>query len=141
MGHCPASHAAVWSGLREEVSLVHEVSLCRSLASAVTRGAQGRHVESVYVTVGQLRQVVPEAMLHAWTFVVRDTALAGAELHVTSIPAVLACHDCAARSELGPELGFDCHTCGSSHTQLVSGEEFTLTAIDVSEVGATKGEP
>jgi hydrogenase nickel incorporation protein HypA/HybF len=120
---------------------LHEVSLCRSLASAVSRAARGRQVEAIHVDVGQLRQVVPEAMLHAWTFVVRDTALHGAQLRLNSIPAVLACQDCETRSELGPELGFACHSCGSSHTQLVSGEEFTLTAIDVSEIGATKGEP
>ncbi|MBU4206190.1 MAG: hydrogenase maturation nickel metallochaperone HypA, partial [Actinobacteria bacterium] len=52
---------------------MHEVSLCRSLAAAVTRAAGVRRVEAIHVDVGQLRQVVPEAMAHAWTFVVRDT--------------------------------------------------------------------
>jgi hydrogenase nickel incorporation protein HypA/HybF len=120
---------------------MHEVSLCRSLAGAVTRAAGGRQVEAIHVDVGQLRQVVPEAMLHAWTFVVRNTPLAGAELELNSIAAVLACDDCGAAAELGPELGFACHSCGSARTHLTSGEEFTLTAIDVSEIGATKGEP
>jgi hydrogenase nickel insertion protein HypA len=120
---------------------MHEVSLCRSLAAAVARAAADRQVEAIHVAVGQLRQVVPEAMAHAWTFVVRNTSLEGAELQLTSIPAVLGCDDCGASAELGPELGFDCHSCGSPNTHLTSGEEFTLTAIDVSESGATKGEP
>jgi hydrogenase nickel insertion protein HypA len=121
---------------------MHEVSLCRSLAAAVTRAAGDRRVESVFVDVGQLRQVVPEAMAHAWVFVVRNTTLDGAELRLNSIPAVLACSDCGHEAELGPELGFACHRCGSAGTHLVSGEEFTLTAIDVaSGLVPTKGNP
>lgn len=88
-----------------------------------------------------VRQLVPEAMSHAWGFVVRSTCLDGAVLRLNSIPAVLACHDCGTSDELGPELGFDCHSCGSTRTHLTSGEEFTLTAIDVSDArGDTKGE-
>ena len=120
---------------------MHEVSLCRSLAAAVTRAAGARRVEAIHVNVGQLRQVVPEAMAHAWTFVVRDTGLDGAALNLTSIPAVLACDQCGASAELGPELGFDCRTCGSAQTHLSSGEEFILTAIDVSDPGDRRGEP
>jgi hydrogenase nickel insertion protein HypA len=122
--------------------VVHEVSLCRALAASVTRASKGRRVEAVHVDVGQLRQIVPDAMAHAWVFVVRNTSLDGAELQLNPIPAVLACDDCGAEIELGPELGFACHACGSARTHVASGEEFTLTAIDVSEdLGAVKGEP
>lgn len=121
---------------------MHEVSLCRSLAAAVSRAAGQRRVETVLVDVGQLRQVVPEALAHAWVFVVKGTGLEGARLEVNHIPAVLICDECAYQVELGPELGFACQRCGSQNTHLSSGEEFTLTAIDVSEsLGVTKGEP
>lgn len=120
---------------------MHEVSLCRSLASAVGRAAGTRHVTDVFVDVGALRQVVPDALSFAWTFVVRGTALDGAELHLNAIPAVLECDACGRRAELGPELGFSCPSCRSPETHLASGEEFTLTAIDVADpVGATRGE-
>lgn len=108
------------------------MSLCRSLATAVGRAAGTRHVTDVFVDVGALRQVVPDALAFAWTFVVRGTSLDGAELHLNPIPAVLACR-CGTRTELGPELGFTCPACGSTDTHLASGEEFTLTAIDVAE--------
>jgi hydrogenase nickel incorporation protein HypA/HybF len=116
---------------------VHEVSLCRSLASAVGRAAAGRRVTDVFVDVGALRQVVPDAMSFAWTFVVRGTALDGAGLHLNAVPAVLACDACGARTALGPELGFGCRACGSARTHLASGEEFTLTAIDVTDLDDT----
>ncbi len=120
---------------------MHEVSLCRSLATAVGRAAGRRRVTDVFVDIGQLRQVVPDALSFAWTFVVRGTALDGAVLHLNAIPAVIRCDSCGTRTELGPELGFNCPACGSADTRLVSGEEFTLTAIDVADpVGATRGE-
>lgn len=114
------------------------MSLCRSLATAVGRAAGTRRVTDVFVDVGALRQVVPDALAFAWTFVVRGTALDGAELHLNPIPAVLACNACGSRTTLGPELGFGCPACGSSDTHLATGEEFTLTAIDVADpVAAT----
>lgn len=110
---------------------MHEVALCSQLARAVGRAANGRTVVLVEVEVGALRQVVPEALQHAWGFVVRGTALDRAQLRLSLLPAVLACQECGARSTLGPELGFDCRGCGSPATTVVSGEEFRLVAIDV----------
>jgi len=135
--------ARLWNTSRGQVKggEVHEVSLCRSLAAAVTRAAGERRVEAVEVSIGGLRQVVPDAMAHAWTFVVRGTTLDGAALRITSIPAAITCDDCGATTELGPELGFDCRSCGSGHTRVTSGEEFTLTAIDICDPArVTKGE-
>lgn len=110
---------------------MHEVSLCRQLASAVTRAVDGRAVDAVYVEVGELRQVVPEALEYAWTFVVRGTALTGARLVLHQVPAVLRCDDCTRSTRLGPGLGFRCPACSSPRTRLTSGEEFVLTAVDV----------
>ncbi|MCG2801854.1 MAG: hydrogenase maturation nickel metallochaperone HypA [Cellulomonas sp.] len=110
---------------------MHEVSLCRQLAAAVTRATGGRPVETVYLRVGELRQVVPEALEYAWTFVVRGTPLSGSVLELDHVPAVLVCDDCTVSTRLGPELGFRCPACGSARTHLTSGEEFVLTAVDV----------
>jgi len=110
---------------------MHEVSLCRQLAAAVTRATGDREVEAVYVDVGQLRQVVPEAMQFAWTFVVKETSLARARLELRQLPAILVCRDCGTNARLGPELGFYCRACGSTDTELTSGEQFVLTAVDV----------
>lgn len=110
---------------------MHEVSLCHQLARAVTRATGTRRVAAVHVDVGQVRQVVPEAMQHAWGFVVRGTTLGDAELLLRIVPAVLACEDCGARRQLDRRYGFTCEDCGSARTRLVSGEEFVLTAVDV----------
>lgn len=110
---------------------MHEVSLCRQLAAAVTRATGGRSVETVHLRVGELRQVVPEALEYAWTFVVRGTPLDGSTLALDHVPAVLTCDECLLDTRLGPTLGFSCPSCGSARTHLSSGEEFVLTAVDV----------
>lgn len=110
---------------------MHELSLCQQLASAVSRAAGSREVETVHVDLGALRQAVPDAMCFAWEFVVRGTALDGSRLVLRELPAVIRCSQCGARARLGPELGFDCQTCGSPETSVVSGEQFMLRAVDV----------
>jgi hydrogenase nickel incorporation protein HypA/HybF len=120
---------------------VHEVSLSRQLAAAVVRAAAGRRVDAVHVVVGQLRQVVPAALHHAWAFVVRGTVLDAAVLHLDHVPAVLTCDDCGSSTRLGPELGFDCRGCGSRHTHLTGGEEFVLASIDVHDADPTPRGP
>lgn len=117
---------------------MHEVSLCSQLAAAVSRATGARQVDAVFVKVGQLRQVVPETLHHAWTFVVRGTRLEGASLHLDSVPAVLACDDCGRTARIGPELGFGCRACGSARTHLISGEEFVLTAVDVHDAAVAR---
>ncbi len=110
---------------------MHEVSLCRQLASAVLRAVGEREVQEVHIDVGALRQVVPEAMEFAWPIVVRGTALDGARLLMRELPAIITCDECGVQTRLGAELGFDCPACGSSTTRVTSGEEFVLRSVDV----------
>jgi hydrogenase nickel incorporation protein HypA/HybF len=112
---------------------VHELALSQQVASIVSRAATGRVVRSVQVEVGALRQVVPDALASAWQFVIAGTGLARAELQISPTPAVVACQACAAHSQLGPELGFHCRSCGSQQTTVVSGEEFRVLSIDVEQ--------
>lgn len=112
---------------------VHEVALSQQLARMVTRAASGRRVVAVHVEVGHLRQVVPEALHHAWRATTQRTPLASARLVTTAIPAVVRCGSCGADTTLADEPRFDCSACGGTRTTVVAGEEFRLTAIDVDD--------
>jgi hydrogenase nickel incorporation protein HypA/HybF len=119
---------------------MHEVALCRQLAAAVQRAAGPAQVHDVHLDVGALRQVVPETMAYAWPFVVAGTALSRAKLHIRQVPATIRCDGCGEARALGPALGLTCAACGpQASTRIVTGEEFTLVAVDVEECGnATK---
>lgn len=120
---------------------MHELALSQQLAGIVARAAAGRRVCSVQVQVGHLRQVVPDALHHAWTFTVRTTELDGAALVIDEVPVRLHCLDCDQTSEPGERLGFDCLHCQSPRTRVVAGEEFLVTSIDVDEAPPQRKDP
>jgi hydrogenase nickel incorporation protein HypA/HybF len=112
---------------------VHELSLCGAIADIVTRRADGRPVEAVHLRIGQLRQVVPDTLEFCWSMVIADTALDGARLEVERIPAVVRCGQCGAEAPTdAPALA--CGACGGLDVDVVSGDEFVVTALDLTAV-------
>jgi hydrogenase nickel incorporation protein HypA/HybF len=109
---------------------MHELALCGSIASIVERHAAGRRVESVRVRIGQLRQVVPATLEYCWQLVVESTPLDGCALVIDRVAARLRCADCGAEHEMGDEFRFACD-CGSTAVTVVTGEEFTVTSLDI----------
>ena len=52
---------------------MHELSLSRAILDAVVRHAEDRRVNTVELTVGALRQVVPSSLEFYWGIVTRDS--------------------------------------------------------------------
>jgi hydrogenase nickel incorporation protein HypA/HybF len=109
---------------------VHELSLSRAIGQIATRAAAGRRVTRVEVDCGALRQVVPETLTRCWGLTVEGTALAGSELVVNPIPAVIRCAACGAETRLDWPI-LRCGRCDSTEVTLLSGEEFLVRSIDV----------
>ena len=124
--------AALGPGLDPTVTLrgVHELSLCRAIAGAVTEHAAGRQVERVRLRIGHFRQVVPDTLVHCWAIQTDRTDLAGAELEIEAVPAVVECAACGASTTLSLPV-LRCEACDATDVSLVSGEEFLIESIDV----------
>lgn len=114
---------------RGTVALVHELSICASIADIVERHAEGRQVERVHLDIGHLRQVIPETLEYSWDIVVADTDLAGSRLVVDYIPAVISCRECGAVTELADPL-FRCG-CGSIDIDVTSGQELLIRSLEL----------
>lgn len=112
---------------------MHELSLCASIVEIVERARQGRPVETVHVRVGQLRQVVPETLVHCWRLVTEATPLAGSALVVDHVPVVVRCRGCGSRTEVAELLLLACVACGSGRVTVVCGEEFLVTSLEVDD--------
>ena len=108
---------------------MHELSICGSIARLAQEHADGRRVIAVHLDVGHLRQVVPDTLRSSWEFVVDDTALAGSQLIVNYIPAVIHCHGCDASTTLTAPV-FRC-PCGSIDTHVTAGEELSIRSLDL----------
>ena len=111
---------------------MHELSLCRSIGGVVTRSAAGRDVAVVHVRVGALRQVVASTLVYCWELTRHGTDLEGSVLAVEEVPAVIECRFCGASTPLALPV-FVCAGCGGSEVALVSGEEFLVTSLELTE--------
>jgi hydrogenase nickel incorporation protein HypA/HybF len=108
---------------------MHELALCEAIATTVTRHAEGQAVERVEVRIGHFRQVVPDSLQFSWELLTEGTDLAGCELVIDQVPAVISCQACGEQTMLDMPIML-CRGCHSTDVTLVSGEEFQLTSID-----------
>ena len=111
---------------------MHELSLCHAIAGVVKPQAAGRHVDVVRVQVGALRQVVPETLSFCWTLVREHQDMADAELELELVTARVRCRGCGEQSEIESRWSVACPKCQNPDVEVVAGEEFLVTSIDVS---------
>ena len=111
---------------------MHELSLAEAIVDVAVRHAAGRQVSKVEVSVGHLRQVVPEALEFAFGLVAQGTALDGATLAIAHVPAAGRCRACGADSVMD---GFPlcCAVCGGLEMDVLSGEELSVDALEIED--------
>jgi hydrogenase nickel incorporation protein HypA/HybF len=109
---------------------VHELSVAQAIADTASAHARDRAVQKVCVRIGYLRQVVPESLLFSWQLVTDGTPLAGCELEIEHVPAVVRCPACLTDTALDLPV-LVCGSCGGSDVELVSGEEFQFAALEL----------
>jgi hydrogenase nickel incorporation protein HypA/HybF len=108
---------------------MHELALCQAIVDTVVPYAGGRRVARVEVRIGHLRQVVPDSLRFSWELLTDGGHLAGCELVIDHVPAVVLCQTCGARTTLDLPILL-CRTCESSDVTLETGEEFMIVSID-----------
>ena len=107
---------------------MHELAIAEAIASIAEHQGRGRRVTRVEVEVGQLRQVVPDALAFGFELVTQGTALEGAQLALDEIPVRLACRSCAAETE-ADGFPFACKECGSLDVEVTDGEQLQVVAL------------
>jgi hydrogenase nickel incorporation protein HypA/HybF len=111
---------------------VHELSLCEAIADVVRPYADGRHVDVVRVRIGALRQVVPDSLSFCWTLVRDYEDMPDAELELEVVNAEVSCRSCGHRSTITSRWSLLCPQCESADVEVLRGDEFLVTSLDVS---------
>lgn len=110
---------------------MHELSISRAILDTAARHAAGRRVVLVSVTIGALRQVIPESLAFYFQVVSRGTVCEGALLQARSVPARLRC-SCGEEWEL-EEPSFRCLRCGGAQVSVLDGDQLSVESIEVEE--------
>lgn len=111
---------------------MHELSLCQAIAGVVKPYADGRHVDVVRVKIGALRQVVPDSLSFCWTLVRDYEDMPDAELELEFVTAEVKCRTCSRDSTITSHWSLLCPHCGSADVEVLHGDEFLVTSLDVS---------
>lgn len=112
---------------------MHELSICNSMAGIVRKHAAGRGIRTVHVRIGALRQIVPDTLVYCWSLVIESSDLEGVELRVERVPAKIRCTGCGHERVLDAVV-MVCASCAGRAVDLVEGDEFLITSLDLAEV-------
>ncbi|MDO8963760.1 MAG: hydrogenase maturation nickel metallochaperone HypA [Coriobacteriia bacterium] len=112
---------------------MHEMGIMASVLATVFEASEeagATKVNIVRLTVGELTEIVPDALQFAWESQTPGTIAEGAVLDIRTGPGTSQCLTC------GAEFSHDrwdrtCTACGSLATQAISGNELRIDDIDV----------
>lgn len=114
---------------------MHEFSIADAIVRATQEVVQqngGGKVEQVRLRIGELRQVVPDALLFAFDILKQDTPLSEASLEWETVPAQVRCKTCG--TEYHPkDVFWECPSCEALGAEVVAGEELEIVGITLLE--------
>jgi hydrogenase nickel incorporation protein HypA/HybF len=111
---------------------MHEMTLAESVLQIVEDAAQRkgmRRVRAVWLEIGQLSSVEPEAMRSCFDAVARDSVAAGARLEIVTTAGAAWCYSCSGRVALA-ELGAACPRCGGHRLRVTEGAEMRVKEVE-----------
>jgi len=113
---------------------MHEMSLAEGVLQLIEDAARQdpfKKVTAVWLEIGQLSGVEPEAMTFCFDAVTRGTVAEGARLEIITMPGQGWCVACA-RTVPMTELYGECPLCGSFPMQVTGGTEMRVKELEVS---------
>jgi hydrogenase nickel incorporation protein HypA/HybF len=113
---------------------MHELSIAEGLLRAVLRELERQPAEarlkSVRVVMGELHQIVPDYLEHAYRLLGEDTPAAGSLLRLETRPVSVRCRACGVTGPIRAPF-FSCGACASTDIEVVAGKELFLDALEL----------
>ena len=113
---------------------MHELSLMQGILDSITPvalDAGATKVTEVRLTIGEMTQVVEEAMTFAWEALTQGESLyEGGNLILEFVKPKSRCLDCGAEFE-HDRFHLKCPECGSRFTMVIEGKEMHIASIEV----------
>jgi hydrogenase nickel incorporation protein HypA/HybF len=115
---------------------MHELSIALSLvrmASEAARNAGAERVAAVYLEVGAMAGVAPEALEFSFDIAAQGTPLEGAQLVIKTLPLVVYCAPCGREVEPVGPANFRCPVCQTPSAIIRQGQELDLVSLEIVE--------
>lgn len=112
---------------------MHEMSLCENIRDILEGQAQTggfTRVNKVWLEVGPLSCVEPEALRFGFDVVMRGSVAEGATLDIATPRAMAQCPACHRIAEVKQRFEA-CPDCGSPALQVTRGDEFRIIKLEV----------
>lgn len=112
---------------------MHELSLTQGVLNILEDYARENdfsRVKTVWLEIGQLSHVQPDAMAFCFDSVMKDTIADGAKLEIIETPGQAICVDCAEQMEITSRIA-ECPKCGSYKLHISGGDEMRVKELEV----------
>lgn len=112
---------------------MHEMSLAESVLQIVEDAARAQsfaRVRTVFIEIGQLASVEPEAMRFCFDAVARGTLAEGARFEVIEVAGAGLCGNCHETVPFAA-LYDPCPVCGAYSVQATGGSEMRVKSLEV----------
>jgi len=111
---------------------MHELSIVQNIIEIVLAELPKHNltkVESISLRIGEMRQVVPDALYFGFECLSKNTPLEGAEVKIENIPIKGKCRHCQHEFILENWLE-SCKKCGENHVEIISGKELEIAEFE-----------
>lgn len=112
---------------------MHEMSLAEGVLQVIEEAArkdQFQQVSTVWLEIGQLSGVEPQAMAFCFDAVTRGSVADGARLGILTLPGQAWCMACAKTVPMNEVCG-ECPDCGGFQLQVTGGTEMRIKELEV----------
>ena len=119
---------------------MHEFAVAQSLLEIVEHEAlrhAGAPVTRIWLRIGHLSAVVPDALRFAFAALSRDGIAEGAVLEIEEVPLRIRCRACAEEFVLEDPF-FVCPQCAGAEVELISGRELEIDSMEIADGDKTR---
>jgi hydrogenase nickel incorporation protein HypA/HybF len=112
---------------------MHEMSLAVNIikiAQEELTKANGKRIEKIHLSVGKLSGIVIESLEFALEVSQKDGPLAGAQIIIEEVPAVMKCRHCHHQFE-AKEFYTVCPICNKFGHDIISGKELLIKSLTI----------
>lgn len=112
---------------------MHEASVMNRIVSIVQRHARANRahkVKRLVLQIGELSDVIPDALRMVYGMCTEKTVLDGAVLEIETVKARGTCAECSNEYDL-LQAEFKCPGCGSEKWTILTGRELVIKEIEV----------